>query len=150
MANLTYVVPTISSNTAGPLGAVHLPRLWQKLSLAAAGLLPSDYDECGAGFDHMTLDALHLDKQKTIDYVRSNKPKYVAFEEWVLAQNGGSIAPEAIKKHNDAIRAYHHSDELADQMRTASGVKNVSIKDAVTLNSIEDLDEVHKQINAKG
>ncbi len=59
----THVVPAISSGTAGPLGAIHLPRLWEKLTLAAAGLLPNDYDECGAGFDQMTLDALKLDKQ---------------------------------------------------------------------------------------
>ena len=28
----TYV-PMISSGTAGPLGVLHLPRLWQKVSL---------------------------------------------------------------------------------------------------------------------
>jgi hypothetical protein len=148
VANLAFVVPTISSGTAGPLGAIHLPRLWQKLSLAAAGLLPYDYDECGAGFDQMTLDALNLDKQKTMEFVRANKPKYTAFEEWVLAQNDGKLSPSAIEKHNQAIRGYNHSDELAGKMRAASGVKNGAIKDAVTLNTIEDLDEVHRQLNA--
>jgi len=34
----TYV-PLISSGIAGPLGVVHLPRLWQKVSLEAAGKL---------------------------------------------------------------------------------------------------------------
>jgi hypothetical protein len=56
----TKVVPLISSGTAGPLGAIHLPRLWLKLSLAAADALPEGYDECGSGFDAMTLDALGL------------------------------------------------------------------------------------------
>ena len=32
----TYV-PMISSGTAGPLGVLHLPRLWQKVSLEVAG-----------------------------------------------------------------------------------------------------------------
>ena len=32
----TYV-PMISSGTAGPLGVLHLPRLWQKVSLEAQG-----------------------------------------------------------------------------------------------------------------
>jgi hypothetical protein len=50
--------PAMSSGTAGPLGAIHPPRLWEKLTLANAGLLPEDYDECGAGFDQMALDAL--------------------------------------------------------------------------------------------
>ncbi len=143
---LQNVVPLISSDTAGPLGAIHLPRLWTKLTLSAAGVLPAGYDECGAGFDQMTLDALGLDRQKTIDFVKNNHPKYIAFEEWVLAQNGGSISPDRIKKHNDAVRGYHHSDELAAKMRASSGIKNASIKDAVTLNTIEDLDDVHAQV----
>jgi hypothetical protein len=143
---LQHVVPLISSDTAGPLGAIHLPRLWTKLTLAANGLLPDGYDECGKGFDQMTLDALGLDRQKTIEFVRAKHPKYIEFEEWVLQQNGGSIAPDRIKKHNDAVRGYHHSDELGAKMRGSSGIKNAAIKDAVTLNTIEDLDDVHAQV----
>jgi len=143
---LQNVVPLISSDTAGPLGAIHLPRLWTKLTLASAGLLPQGYDECGKGFDQMTLDDLGLDRQKTIDFIKNNRPKYIAFEEWVVAQNGGSISPERIRKHNEAIRGYRHSDDLAGKMRNSSGIKNASIKDAVTLNTIEDLDDVYAQV----
>lgn len=141
------IVPLMSSDTAGPLGAIHLPRLWLKLTLANAGLLPKDYDECGPGFDAMTLADLNLDRQKTIDFVRSKKPTYMQFEEWVIQQNGGSISPETIRKHNDAVHGYHHADELAGKMRTASGLKNATIADAVTLNTLEDLDEVHRQVS---
>ena len=31
------IIPNISSDIAGPLGAIHLPRLWSKLRLSAAG-----------------------------------------------------------------------------------------------------------------
>lgn len=37
---LQHVVPLISSDTAGPLGAIHLPRLWTKLTLATQGCSP--------------------------------------------------------------------------------------------------------------
>jgi hypothetical protein len=144
-ATLTNVVPLISSDTAGPLGAIHLPRLWSKLTLSSAGYLPESYDECGNGFDAMTLEALGLDRQKTIDFVKNQKPKYMAFEEWVISQNGGSISKDRITKHNAAIRGYHHSDELAAKMRASSGVKDASIKDAVTLNTLEDLDDLYAQ-----
>jgi Domain of unknown function (DUF5069) len=146
---LQKVVPLISSDTAGPLGAVHLPRLWTKLTLAAAGVLPEGYDECGAGFDQMTLTALGLDRQKTMDFVKTKHPKYVEFEEWVLQQNGGSISSDRIDKHNAAIRGYNHSDELASKMRASSGIKDVTITDAVTLNTIEDLDDVHAQVTRR-
>ncbi len=137
------VVPSVSSGTAGPLGAVHLPRMWLKISLASVGALPDGYDECGAGFDAMTLDGLGLDRQKTIDFIRQNRPSYMEFEEWVVAN--GKTDKESIDRHNAAIRGYNHSDDLAQQMRGSSKIKNSSVKDAVSLNTIEDLDEIHKQ-----
>jgi hypothetical protein len=140
-------VPLISSGTAGPLGAIHLPRLWLKLSLAAAGALPEEYDECGAGFDAMTLNALGLDRQATIDFVRRNSPTYMEFEEWVAAN--GKTDKGTIDRHNAAIRGYHHGDELGHKMRTASKIKNAEVKDAVTLNTVEDLDSVHHQLKHK-
>ncbi len=143
------IVPLISSDTAGPLGAIHLPRLWSKLMIAAAGMLPEGYDECGPGFDQMTLSAFNLDRQKTIDFVRNTKPTYMQFEQWVIQQSGGSISPEAIRKHNEAVRAYCHSNELASSMRGASGIADSSISDAVTLNKVEDLDELHRQVTGK-
>lgn len=143
------IVPVLSSDTAGPLGAIHLPRLWLKLSLAAAGLLPEDYDECGSGFDQMTLNDLGLDRQKTMDYVRTQHPRYMQFEEWVIAQNGGSISEDRIEKHNANVRSYNHADDKAAKMREKSGIKNVDILDAVTLNTIEDLDDIYEQIPRK-
>ena len=112
----TKVVPLISSGTAGPLGAVHLPRLWAKLTLSSAGILADGYDFCGQGFDQMTVDALGLNRDRVIEYIRTAKPTYVQFEQWVVDQNGGSIAKEKIAAHNKAIFGYNHSDELAGKI----------------------------------
>ncbi len=141
----TKVTPLISSGTAGPLGAVHLPRLWAKLTLGAAGVLADGYDLCGTGFDQMTIDALGLDRDATIAFVREKRPTYMEFERYVVQVNGGDLSQDKIAKHNAAIRGYNHSDELAAQMRAASGVTDASIKDAVTLNTLEDLDELRKR-----
>lgn len=148
-AQSTTIVPHVSSDTSGPLGAKHLPRMWAKLSLAAAGRLPEDYDECGPGFDQMTLTGLGLDRQKTIDYIRTQKPNYVQFEQWVVEQNGGSIDPERIRAHNQAISAYNHPDDVASTMRSACGLRDANVKDAVTLNNLDDLDSLYKQITQR-
>jgi len=140
----TLIVPLVSSGTAGPLGAIHLPRLWLKLSLAGIGALPDGYDECGAGFDAMTLNALGLDRQKTIDFIRQTRPTYMQFEEWVVAN--GKTDKSTIERHNAAIRGYNHGDELARTMRENSKVRDASVMDAVTLNTVEDLDEIHQRV----
>jgi len=144
----TKLIPLISSGTAGPLGAVHLPRLWLKLTLAAHDMLAAGYDEAGAGFDQMTLDALGLDKSKTIAFVRDNHPTYVAFEEFVVKENGGTVPPDAIAKHNAAVFGYDHDGTFADPVETRKslGLKNDSIKNAVLLNTLDDLASLHKQV----
>ena len=149
-AAATKLIPLISSGTAGPLGAVHLPRLWLKLTLAAHDALADGYDEAGAGFDQMTLDALGLDKAKTIAFVRENHPTYVAFEEYVVKENGGSVSPDAIAKHNAAVLGYDHDGFFVDpvEARKELGITNESVKNAVLLNTLDDLNSLHKQIEA--
>ena len=51
-------VPMISSGVAGPLGVLHLPRLWLKVSLEELGKLAPGYPGIGRGFDAMTCAAL--------------------------------------------------------------------------------------------
>ena len=133
------IVPLISSDATGPLGIKHLPRLWTKLSLGAAGRLFPGYDLCGDGFDGMTLD-----RAKTIAFVNENHPTYAQFEAYV--KQNGNVTPEAIKKHNDAISGYNHSDELGGKMRGVSGIADHTVGDAVRLNMVEDLDELRKQL----
>jgi len=146
---MATTAPLVSSGTAGPLKAIHLPRLWLKLTLSAAGKLPEGYDECGAGFDAMTISALNLNRDKVIEFVKSRKPTYMQFEDWVVAENGGRVDPAKIEAHNAAIRGYNHADDLAAKMRAESGIKDANVKDAVTLNTMEDLDELHREVTGK-
>jgi hypothetical protein len=92
----TYV-PLISSGVAGPLGVVHLPRLWQKVSLEAGDKLGSGYPAVGKGFDAMTLAALGLEEQAVRNYIEQNKPTYPQFEAWVK-KNAKSLTREAIER----------------------------------------------------
>jgi hypothetical protein len=146
VATSEAIVPLISSDAAGPLGIAHLPRLWTKLTLASAGKLFPGYDTCGDGFDGMLLGAFGLDRAKTIAFVNEKHPTYMEFEEYV--KQNGNVTPETIAKHNAAIKGYNHSDELGTTMRGASGIGDKAVADAVRLNMVEDLDELHKQIHA--
>src|SRR5712671_860071 len=74
----TYV-PLISSGVAGPLGALHLPRLWQKVSLEARGLLAPGYPGIGGGYDSMVIKALGLSPDAVKKYISEAKPTYPQF-----------------------------------------------------------------------
>ena len=143
------LVPLISSDVPGTLGVIHLPRLWMKVLLSAKGMLPDDYDECGPGFDQMTLSGLGLDREATVQYLKQNLPSYPQFEQWVLQQKGGRLDPQVVERVNASIRGYNHSDQHGAEMRAAAGIADrTDIKDAVTLNKLEDWTEFHQQLTA--
>jgi hypothetical protein len=142
----TYV-PMISSGIAGPLGVLHLPRLWQKLSLEAQGKLAPGYPGLGRGYDAMTCAALGLDEEAVKNYIKEKKPTYPQFEAWVK-QNAKSLTSEAVEKHNAAVRGYIHDDETRQGILGACGLPdNASApKDAVNLNNLDDWYEFHQAV----
>ena len=142
----TYV-PLISSGTAGPLGVLHLPRLWQKVSLEMAGKLASGYPGIGRGFDAMTCAALGLDEQAVKNCIKQKKPTYPEFEAWVK-QNAKSLTPEAVQKHNAAVRGYNHDDATRQGILGANGLADDASapKDAVNLNNLDDWYEFHQAV----
>ncbi len=144
---MAKMIPLIGSSEAGPLGAIHLPRLWLKVSLSANDALNDEYDECGAGFDQMVLDGLGLDRDGALDYIKTNQPTYPQFEQWVVDQNGGSIDQSVIDASNAAISGYHHADDTVAAISDAAATNaDRSIKDAVTLNALEDWNDLHASL----
>src|SRR3954465_5327826 len=140
-------VPLISSGTAGPLGVLHLPRLWQKVSLEAAGKLAAGYPGIGRGFDAMTCAAPRLDEQAVKDYIKQNKPTYSQFEVWVK-KNAKTLTPDAIEKHNASVRGYNHDDDTRKKILGGCGLSDdaAAAKDAVNLNNLDDWQEFHQAV----
>ena len=142
----TYV-PLISSGTAGPLGVLHLPRLWQKVSLEESGKLAAGYPGIGRGFDAMTCAALGFDEQAVKDFIRQNKPTYSQFEAWVK-KNAKTLTPDAIETHNAAVRGYIHDDDTRKGVLGSCGISDDASapKDAVNLNNLDDWYEFHQAV----
>ena len=141
----TTYVPLISSGTAGPLGVLHLPRLWLKLSLEAGGKLAAGYPGCGKGYDGMTLGALGLDEAATKSYIAGSKPTYPQFEAWVKA-NGKTVTADAIAKHNAAVTGYIHDEGTRNSILSANGISGDQPQDAVNLNNLDDWFEFHQAV----
>jgi hypothetical protein len=142
----TYV-PMISSGTAGPLGVLHLPRLWQKVSLEAQGKLAPGYPGIGRGYDAMTCAALGLDEKAVQEYIAEKRPTYPQFEAWVK-QNAKSLNKEAIEKHNAAVRGYIHDDETRRDILGACDIPDdpSAPQDAVNLNNLDDWYAFHQAV----
>ena len=137
---MSQIVPLISSGTAGPLGVLHLPRLWLKSSLAAAGKLHPDYPGCGKGYDQMTLDALGIKTEDFTAFINDKRPSYTQLEAWVAAYPGVNLTKANLYKHNAAIMGYIHGADVRNTILSAAGVtdENSVNPGAVDLNNIDD------------
>ncbi len=136
---MSQIVPLISSGIAGPLGVLHLPRLWQKASLAAAGKLHADYPGIGCGYDQMTLDALGINIDTFKAFI-ATKPSYPQLESWIKSQPGVNLTKGNLYKHNASIRGYIHEDATRKTILDADGIADDGSVNpgAVDLNNLDD------------
>ena len=139
---MSNIVPLISSGTKGPLGVLHLPRLWQKVSLEAAGKIAEGYPGIGAGYDSMVIAGLGLEAEAVRGYITDDKPTYTQFEAWITAQDGAKLDAESIGALNDSIAGYNHDADTKAGILSACGISE-GPDDAVNLNNLDDWQEFH-------
>jgi hypothetical protein len=142
---MSTIVPLISSGVAGPLGVLHLPRLWLKVSLECRGKLAAGYPGVGQGYDMMVIDGLGLQKDAVVDYIRTQRPTYPQFEAWVK-QNATKLSKAAIQTLNLAIAGYIHDDQTRKSILSANGLADdgAVYPDAINLNNLDDWKEFHE------
>ena len=137
---MSKIVPLVSSGTAGPLGVLHLPRLWQKVSLESRGKLAEGYPGIGKGYDMMVINALGLNADAVKKFISESKPSYPQFESWVKKQPGVKLDKGTIDQLNGGIRGYIHDDGTRKSIVSASGIPDDASapRDAVNLNNLDD------------
>ncbi len=143
---MNSIVPLISSGVAGPLGVLHLPRLWLKVSLEARGKLASGYPGIGKGYDLMVCNALGVNPDAVRKFIADTKPTYPQFEAWIKKQPGARLDKATIYKLNQAILGYIHDDETRRGILGSSGLADDGSVNpgAVDLNNIDDWKEFHE------
>ncbi len=139
------IVPMIPCHVAGPLGVLHLPRLWLKASLEARGKLAAGYPGIGKGYDMMVIAALGLSADAVRKFITEKKPTYGEFEKWVKAQPGVKLDRASVNKLNTSIMGYHHADELRKEiLKTAGYADDGSVLgSAPELNALDDWAAFH-------
>ena len=144
----TTYVPLISSGVAGPLGVLHLPRLWQKASLEAAGKLAAGYPGIGQGYDMMVINALGLNADEVKKFLAETKPTYPQFEAWIKRQPGVNLTRSNIHALNLSIAGYQHKDEVRKGILTANNLPDDGsvLGDAINLNNLGDWYEFHQAV----
>lgn len=113
--SIQAVVPAISSQSSGPLGLAHLPRLWLKATLEATNAL---FDGWRSGL-RSPLDvgfarAVGIDIGVTVNHIHASLPTYVEFEAW-FQSNALYITPAEIAQHNATMATLGDFNDVADR-----------------------------------
>ena len=135
-------VPLISTRTKGPLGLVHLPRLWLKMRLSAKGKLADEYRAGEGGFDGLLLEALGIDSTAAVAFVNASHPSYLAFEAWVKENaKPESLTQEAINQFNKRILSFPKPEPGRSEMLEVLGLPQSNKEWLGT--DLNDLDDWH-------
>jgi hypothetical protein len=138
----TPIVPVLSSSVKGPLGVAHLPRVWLKISLFAAGRLPEGYRHGVGGFDEFLTTTLGIDRDAFIAYIETEKPDYRALEAWVR-KHAATLNAETIATINARIATAAMNPEMLAERRERLGITDPTFTNVVAINDLDDWDTFH-------
>ncbi len=96
----------------GPLGILHLPRLWGKAVIKAIGALPPGYHSGSGPLDVQLAEEIGMDLAASVAYTDAELPTYVAYEEWVR-KNATNLKPEPIAEWNERMKTRQKREEMA-------------------------------------
>ncbi len=138
----------IPCNVSGPLGVLHLPRLWLKVSLEARSKLAPGYPGIGKGYDQMVIDALSLKADAVKKFISEKRPTYGEFEDWVKSQPGVKLDRNTVYRLNQSILNYHHAEDLSKEIRASTGYKEDGsvTSSACELNALDDWQAFHAAV----
>lgn len=135
-------IPLISGATSGPLGVVHLPRLWLKLLLHALGRLPEGYRHGAGGSDEIVMTSLGIDPDAFIAFIAKEKPDYLACEAWIET-HATNVTPDGIAKANKGVLEGMMPDPRRSEWQKRFGV---DFAEGWKLNQLDDWAAVHEQL----
>jgi hypothetical protein len=143
----TALVPLIGTREKGPLGLLHLPRLWLKMRAFAAGVLPEGYRHGEGGFDGSLLEAIGLDLAPLEAYIAAERPDYLRFEAYVRA-NARDLSPETIGAYNTHKLTFVMPEPRRSEWLQRFGLTGTDYALGIDLNSLDDWALAHELIVA--
>ena len=144
-------IPLISTSSTGPLGVVHLPRLWLKLLLADKGMLEEGYHAGEGGFDGLLLDTLGVAVKDIRVFVAESRPDYLAFENWVKENaRPESLTESAIKAFNQKVLSFLKPEPMrSEQLAALALPEDDTTWTGTDLNDLEDWWSFHRALLAE-
>jgi hypothetical protein len=146
MKSIDHLPPLIGPTVAGPLGLVHLPRMWYKGVLSAAGMLYENYFDNYKGFNQRVVDAIGLDPEPWFAFL-ATMPTYPEAEAFVR-KNATKLDAATIAATNTLILDFPRPEENAAAVRARVGIDDPALVNSCTLLNYDDWFTMHAELMA--
>jgi hypothetical protein len=146
MYRMPKIVPLIGPTVAGPLGVKHLPRMWLKSVLSAAGMLYAEYVDDNHGFNNRIVDGLGLEPGAWFAFL-ATMPTYPQAEEYVQA-HASKLDAATIAELNAAIETWERPPERASEVRARVGLDAPDFRLSARLIDLDDWFTIHRELIA--
>jgi hypothetical protein len=144
MYRMERIVPLIGPTVVGPLGVMHVPRMWLKSVLSASGLLWQGYFDNYKGFNQQVVDALGLDPDAWFAFL-ATMPTYPQAEDYIRA-HARALDAASIAALNARIANFERPEENAALVRSRTGIEDSGLRISVRLIDIDDWHTVHGEL----
>jgi hypothetical protein len=139
------IVPAISSLASGPLGLLHLPRLWGKAIIKAGATLPEGFHSGSGPLDVQLAEAIGMDLAASVRYVNAEIPPYLVYEQWVR-DNATTLDAATITAWNERMRTRDKPPAMAAEERAMLGLTDDTLAGSAILNDLIDWHLWHAEI----
>ena len=146
MYRMQRIMPLIGATVTGPLGVMHLPRMWLKGVYSAAGLLWEGYFDNYKGFNQQVCDGLGLEPDAWFAYL-ATMPTYPQAEDYVRS-HAKKLDPATIADLNNGIASYDRPEEGAAAVRALTGITDASVHNSQLLLCYDDWYAIHATLLA--
>lgn len=146
MYRMPKIVPLIGPDVAGPLGVPHLPRMWLKSVLSAAGILYDEYVDYNRGLNQRVVEGLGLEPDAWFAFLKT-MPTYPQAEDYVKA-HGTKVDAASLAAVKDTILNHVRPEEAASGIRARAGLDAPELRRACSLINYDDWCTAHQELVA--
>ena len=146
MYRMERIVPLIGPAVTGPLGVMHLPRMWLKGVLSAPGSLWEGYFDNYKGFNQRVVDALGLEPEAWFAFL-ATMPTYPQAEAYVK-EHATKLDAASIAALNELIATFPRPAENAAAVRARVGIDDPSYAISSRLIDVDDWFTIHEELVA--
>ena len=109
---------------AGSLGVQYLKRYWASILAKRRGEHVNQ-TEREWRLDNLLLNGLGLPIEETMQYLMGVAPSFAEFENWILARNGGQLAPSQVERLNSVFSNQPYPESLTQSLREVDEMAEV-------------------------